>query len=128
MTNRSRRGLSEKSTQFGDIVFRSGVIRRVAIVISPIRGPITLRITTHEPPSRVFSGLGWFFWSQNMVVGFGVGFLVVSGFEKGFYKGSLWVLGSELWVLVCSCFQLFTDSVDVVLLAVNSTFHFLGFS
>ena len=63
-----------------------------------------------------------------MVVGFGVGFLVVSGFEKGFYKGSLWVLGSELWVLVCSCFQLFTDSVDVVLLAVNSTFHFLGFS
>ena len=31
----------------------SGVISRVTIIITPIRGLITLLITTHEPPSRI---------------------------------------------------------------------------
>ena len=31
----------------------SEVIRRVTILITPIRGLITLLITTHEPPSEV---------------------------------------------------------------------------
>ena len=37
----------------GSWVVISGVISRVTIVISPIRGLITILITTHEPPSRV---------------------------------------------------------------------------
>ena len=35
----------------GSLVVISGVISRVTIVISPIRGLITPLITTHEPPS-----------------------------------------------------------------------------
>ena len=37
----------------GSWVVISGVISRVTIIITPIRGLITLLITTHEPPSRV---------------------------------------------------------------------------
>ena len=37
----------------GSWVVISGVIRRVTIVISPIRGLITLLFTSHEPPSTV---------------------------------------------------------------------------
>ena len=37
----------------GSWVVISGVISRVNVAISPIRGLITLLITTHEPPSRV---------------------------------------------------------------------------
>ena len=31
----------------------SGVIGRVTVIITPIRGIIALLVTTHEPPSRV---------------------------------------------------------------------------
>ena len=37
----------------------SGVISRVTIVITHIRGLITPLITTHEPPSRVVCGCGF---------------------------------------------------------------------
>ena len=35
----------------------SGVISRVTIIIIPIKGLVTLRITTHEPPNRVQGGM-----------------------------------------------------------------------
>ena len=39
----------------GSWVVRSGVIIRVTIVITHIKGLIALLITTHEPPSRLHS-------------------------------------------------------------------------
>ena len=36
----------------------SGVISKVTIVITHIRGLMALLITTHEPPSSAFQGLG----------------------------------------------------------------------
>ena len=41
-----------KSAYIGFIGFISGVIGRVAVVITHISGLITILITTHEPPSR----------------------------------------------------------------------------
>ena len=47
----------------GSWVVISGVISRVTIVITQVRGPITPLITTHEPPSRglkqALDQLGW---------------------------------------------------------------------
>ena len=37
----------------------SGVISRVAVVITHIRELIAILITTHEPPSRAHQGLGF---------------------------------------------------------------------
>ena len=41
----------------GSWVVISGVTNRVTVVIIHIRGLITLLITTHEPPSRVYRRL-----------------------------------------------------------------------
>ena len=45
----------------GSWVVISGVISRVTILITHIRGLITLLRTTHEPPSSVLVELGWLF-------------------------------------------------------------------
>ena len=37
----------------GSWVVRSGVISRVTVLITHIKGLITLHISTHEPPSRL---------------------------------------------------------------------------
>ena len=45
-------GIVYSSLLEGSWVVISGVISRATIIITPIRGLITLLITTHEPPSR----------------------------------------------------------------------------
>ena len=45
----------------GSWVVISGVISRVTIIITPIRGLITPLITTHEPPSGALT-IGFRFW------------------------------------------------------------------
>ena len=41
----------------GSWVGISGVISKVTVLITHIKGLITLLITTHEPPSRFYSGV-----------------------------------------------------------------------
>ena len=41
----------------GSWVVISGVIRRVTVITTHIKGLITLLITTHEPPSNLFHNI-----------------------------------------------------------------------
>ena len=50
----------------GSWVVISGVISRVTIVITQIRGLITPLITTHEPPSRL-GRVGFEFWGSTEI-------------------------------------------------------------